>query len=97
MSTALLGLAVTNMFRLGNVSICVTLYAMAKPKSVEKRSRQANWQRKQKAIGLCPRCGDPCDFNQKTGKPYYYDAKCRALINPGKARLMKSRRASALS
>jgi hypothetical protein len=56
------------------------------------RTRQANWQRQQVAMGNCPQCGAKCDFNKKTRKPYKFCAACRKKSNPKQAALMRSRR-----
>jgi hypothetical protein len=67
---------------------------MKKRKQVEKRSPQANWAARQREVGNCPICGDPRDFNKRTGKPYGHCEGCRDVIRPQQAALMRKRRAA---
>lgn len=68
---------------------------MAKAKRVENRSRQANYQRRRKAAGICPRCGnEPLDINQRTGKHYSSGPRCRRAWNDLQAAKMRRRRAA---
>ena len=64
-------------------------------KRVENRARQQNYQARKLAAGLCPRCGNEArDMNTKTGKPYHYGHRCRALANEETAARMRVRRAT---
>ena len=59
-------------------------------------TRQADWQRKQRERGNCPLCGEKCDTNPRTGKPYSRCAVCRKIYNSKQAKMMLRRRAEKL-
>jgi hypothetical protein len=43
----------------------------------KQRAQLRAWQEWQYSLGLCPDCGQPCDFNHQKGKLFFYCSKCR--------------------
>ena len=37
-----------------------------------KNTRQRDWQKRMREQGRCSTCGDKCEINPRTGKPYFY-------------------------
>jgi hypothetical protein len=64
-----------------------------KSKPVEKRSRSANYQHRNKARGLCAKCPNPTGLNPHTGRQYHYCPAHRAKAAALSKIKMRRRRA----
>ena len=66
-------------------------------KRVENRSRQMNWQLRQRAAGRCPIDGNRCGINPRTGRAYVRCPACRVKIAAIMKLKMRRRRAAGLA
>jgi hypothetical protein len=83
---------------LASVAAACYVDFVKRSKSVEKRSRQANYQARKRSAGLCPCCGsERLDVNRRTGKPYSFGPCCRSVFNKLQSAKMKRRRAAGLA